>query len=47
MGALGSATLLVSSFLSEGALRWVGRCVAGALIILALVTVMRAAGEPD
>ena len=47
MLALGSATLLVSTFLSEGGLRWAGRCVAGAFFILALVSLVKAAGEPN
>jgi hypothetical protein len=47
VGVLGAATFLVSTFLSEGGLRWGARCVAGAFIILALVSVVRAAGEPD
>ena len=37
MLALGSATFVESTFLSEGGSRWVGRCVAGAFFILALV----------
>ena len=47
MLALGSATLVVSTFLSEGGLRWVCRCVAGAFMILAVVSFVGANSEPD
>lgn len=47
MLALGLATFLVTTFLSEGGLRWVGRCVAGAFMIVAIVSLVKAAGEPD
>jgi len=47
MLALGSAMFLVSTFLSEGGLRWVGRCVAAAFVILAAVSFVGANSEPD
>jgi len=47
MLALGSAALLVSTFLSEGGLRWAGRSIAGAFLILALVSFVRASAKPD
>jgi hypothetical protein len=47
MLALGSATLVISTFLSEGGLRWVCRCVAGAFMILAVVNFVGANSEAD
>ena len=47
MLVLGSATLLISTFLSEGVLRWVCRFVAGAFMILAIVSVVGANRERD
>jgi hypothetical protein len=44
--ALASVTFLVATFLSEGGLRWVCRCVAGAFIILAIVSFAGANSEP-
>jgi len=47
MLALGSAALLVSTFLTEGGLRWVCRCLAGAFMILAIVSFVGASSERD
>ena len=47
MLALGAATLVASTFLSEGSLRWVSRGVAAVFMILAMVSFVSANGEPD
>lgn len=47
MVALGMSTLFGSTFLSEGTLRWVCLAVAFVFIILGIVFVTRASGEPD
>lgn len=47
MLALGSASLVASTFLREGGLRWVCACATVAFMILAIVSFVRASSEPD